>query len=287
MTLALVFLFISMISVQFGASIAKTLFPVVGALGTTSLRVFFAALILVILFKPWRVKIPRKDLMIIASYGAVLGLMNLLFYQALARIPLGIAVALEFTGPLSVALLSSRRKLDLLWACLAALGIFFILPRNSLSQPLDMSGIILALCAGICWAFYIILGQRAGTKAHSGSVTAIGMIFATIVTLPFGVMSVNFAVLTPQNLFLGILVAIFSGAIPYSLEMISLARLPAKTFGILMSLEPAIAALMGLFFLSEKLSLMQWLAVFCVIMASLGSTLLTKSDPILGQSPEA
>lgn len=262
-----------MVSIQFGASLAKQLFPVVGAMGVTSIRVFFAAVILVIIFRPWRLTWQKKDLAITAVYGMALGFMNLLFYLALERIPLGIAVALEFTGPLAVALLMSRKKLDLLWAVLAALGIWFILPHQSSEGALDIIGIFFALGAGVCWALYILFGQRAGQKVQGGTVTAVGMVFASLVTLPFGLIEAGTSLLNWSILPLGILVAILSSALPYSLEMLTLRRIPAKTFGVLMSVEPAVAALIGLIFLKEQLSLLQWGAVLCVIIASVGSSM--------------
>ena len=280
LALSLSLLFFAMLSIQFGASLAKQLFPLAGAAGVTAIRVFFAAVILMILWRPWRFRIAKKDLIVIAGYGASLGFMNLFFYLALERIPLGIAVALEFTGPLAIALWLSRRALDLVWAVLAALGIWFILPHAGPEQALDIGGILLALAAGVFWALYILLGQKAGKDLHGGHVAAIGMSFAALVTLPFGFIFNGREILNPELLPMGILVAVLSSALPYSLEMQALKHIPAKTFGVLMSVEPAIAAMMGLIFLREQLTVLQWIAIFCVIAASAGSTLTARRSAV-------
>jgi inner membrane transporter RhtA len=199
--------------------------------------------------------------------------MNLTFYFALERIPLGLAVTLEFIGPLSLAILSSRRKIDFFWALLAAVGIYMVMPVNDLSHPLDPMGIMFALIAGLFWAFYIYFGQKAGKNFHGGMATTIGMTFAALVAIPFGLLIDGSKLLNPALLPMGLVVAVFSSALPYSLEMFSLKKIPTKTFGILMSLEPAVASLAGLFFLGEQLNVIQWLAIICVMTASLGSTL--------------
>lgn len=209
----------------------------------------------------------------ICLYGASLGIMNLLFYLSLERIPLGIAVALEFTGPLSVALYASRKVSDLLWVALAVLGIYLILPLQGTSAHIDPVGMLLALGAGACWATYIIFGQRAGKALQGARAAALGMLVAAFVVIPFGATYSGTALLDVTILPVAIAVAVLSSALPYSLEMISLKRLPAKTFGILMSLEPALAALSGIFLLGETLSTLQWVAIACVIVASLGSSL--------------
>lgn len=268
----------AMISIQSGAAIAKQIFPILGPIGTTTLRLTFASLILCALWRPWRMRPSRKEIRAISIYGASLGAMNLLFYLALARIPLGIAVALEFSGPLAVSLLASRKPVDFLWAALAATGISLILPITESSAPLDIAGVLLALAAGVCWALYILFGKRAGTHIHAGLVTSLGMVVATLVVLPIGLMDSGSSLLNPEILPLAIAVAIFSSALPYSLEMIAMKNLPAKNFGILMSIEPAIAALSGLIFMGELLTPQQWLAILCVILASFGSTLFSHPE---------
>lgn len=270
-TLSIALLVASMISIQFGASVAKGLFPALGPEGTTALRCGLAALILLALQRPWRARLPLSAWLTVGLYGASLGLMNLLFYLSLARIPLGVAVALEFTGPLSVALLSSHRARDLLWVALAAAGIVLILPLSRSSRPLDPVGVAFALAAGVCWALYIVLGQRAGKAVQGGAATALGMLAAALVVAPIGVLRAGPRLLQSHLWPLALAVAVFSSALPYSLEMHALRRLPARTFGILMSLEPALAALAGLVMLRERLSLAQGAAIACIIAASAGS----------------
>jgi inner membrane transporter RhtA len=271
-------LILAMLSIQGGAALAKSLFPVMGAMGTTSLRIGFAALILALVWKPWRHKFSRIDLRLIAFYGAALGVMNLLFYLALVKIPLGVAVALEFTGPLTVAIASSRKKLDFLWALLAATGIYFVLPLGDLmAEPLDPMGVMLALGAGACWGLYIIAGQKLSRHISAGVAASSGMIVAALVALPFGIFSAGTGLLQFSAWPTAIAVAILSSAVPYSFEMVALKAIPAQTFGILMSLEPAVAALSGFAFLSEQLNLSQMAAIACIMIASLGSSLSSRS----------
>lgn len=219
-------LLIAMASIQSGASLAKSMFPLVGAQGTTALRLFFAALILLLLLRPWRKRLSLQSLRSVVVYGIALGGMNLLFYLSVRTVPLGIAVALEFTGPLLVAILSSRRLLDFLWIGLAVFGIWLLLPLGNSAEPLDLVGADL---------------------------------------------------LDPALIPLALGVAVLSTALPYTLEMVALTRLPARTFGTLMSIEPAFGALSGLLFLGERLSPTQWLAIGAIILASVGTTLSVKS----------
>ena len=263
----------AMLSIQFAASQAKQLFDVLGVAGTSALRLFFASIILMIIFKPWRTRFNRSVLI----YGGSLGLMNLSFYFALQRIPLGIGVALEFIGPLAVAIFASRKKIDFLWAFLAAVGIVLLLPRETAVAKLDPVGIALALLAGMFWGFYIIYGKRAGNSIQGGVAASAGMLVAAIVVLPVGLGMDGAKMMTLSAIPLALMVAVFGSALPYSLEMVALKNMPSQTFGVLMSLEPAIASLMGLIFLGETLTLFQWAAVFCVIISSLGSTLTQKN----------
>ncbi|HXH75062.1 MAG TPA: EamA family transporter [Bacteriovoracaceae bacterium] len=265
-------LLVAMISIQSGAAFAKKLFPTLGAAGTTSLRLFLAAMILWIIWKPWKFTYTAQDLKKLFLYGASLGFMNLLFYFAIERIPLGVAVAFEFTGPLAIAVLNSKKHVDYLWALLAAIGIYLLLPVSG-SSDLDPVGILFALGAGLCWALYILFGQKAGNNLHGGLASTIGMTFATVLIVPFGLSGAGEKLFDPTLLPLGLGVAIFSSALPYSLEMMALKSLSTQTFGVLMSLEPAIAAIAGLIFLSEQLLLLQWLAIFLIIISSLGSSL--------------
>lgn len=268
---------VAMISIQTGASLAKHLFPVVGPQGSAALRLFFAAFILLLVWRPWSRPPARGQWGAVWLYGLSLGGMNLLFYMSLAHIPLGIAVAFEFCGPLSVALLASRRATDFLWVACAIGGLLLLLPVGGASAALDPWGIAFALGAGACWALYIIFGRRVGAAVHGGTATALGMAVAALVVLPFGVVHSGMDLLAWNVLPTGIAVAILSSAFPYSLEMIALKKLPAHTFGILMSMEPAVAAISGLLFLSEKLSAFQWLALGLIILASAGSTMSAKS----------
>jgi inner membrane transporter RhtA len=268
----------AIVSVQGGAALAKGLFPALGATGTVGLRVGISAVILLAAFRPrlrgasaaqWRVLVP---------YGLVLGVMNVVFYMALSRIPLGLAVTVEFIGPLGVAVFGSRRAADIAWVVLAAAGIALIAPWGApwAGGGADAIGVLLALTAGACWAAYILIGGRVSRMIPGGAAVAIGMMIATFVAVPVAVATGGFARLTPRLFAAGIGVALLSSAIPYTLEMIALKELPARTFGILMSLEPAVAALAGLVFLHEFLSPRQWLAVVLVIAASTGSTLTSR-----------
>lgn len=271
--LAIASVLLAMVTIQSGASIAKQLFPVIGPAGTTALRVGFSALMLWLVFRPWRHLPQGRNWRAVIVYGLCLGGMNLLFYLAIARIPLGIGVALEFTGPLAVALFSSRRRLDLLWVALALGGILLLLPDMRSVDALDPVGVLLALGAGACWAGYILFGQRAGNLASGGITVALGMTVAACFLVPIGVASAGTALFSWQVIPLAIAVAALSSALPYSLEMVALKNLPAQSFSVLMSLEPAIAAMAGFLLLSELLSITQWLAILLVIAASLGSTL--------------
>lgn len=270
---ALAAVLVSIFSISFGASLAKKIFPVVGPDGATSLRLLVAAIILCAIWKPWKKPLSRKERKAVITYGVALGMMNLSFYAALERIPLGITVALEFLGPLSVALWSSRSRLDVGWAVLAILGVYLILPLAGTSvEKLDPIGILYALGAGLGWALYIIFGQRAGAETHAGLVTAWGMLTAAVITAPFGIYELSSRPITLSIFGYAVGIGIFSSAIPYSLEMFALKRLPAKNFGILMSLEPAVAAFWGLCILGEHLTSLQWMAMGCVMIASVGSS---------------
>jgi inner membrane transporter RhtA len=262
---------LGMIATQTGASLAKSLFPLVGAQGATALRLTLAAVILAVLFRPWRHRLDAGQWGSVLLYGGAMGAMNLLFYSALARIPLGIAVALEFTGPLAVALAGSRRPLDFVWIGLALLGFLALLPLGDMSGTLDLLGIALALGAGACWAGYIIFGQRAGTGSGP-HIAALGVAVGAAIALPFGIATAGTALLDPAILPLALGVALLSSAIPYALDMIALPHIPTRIFGILMSGQPALAALSGFVILSEQLSLWQVGGIVCIVLASIGGT---------------
>jgi inner membrane transporter RhtA len=250
-------------SLQFGAGFAVTLFDEIGPAGAAFLRLAIAAVILVALWRP-RV---RGDLRLAAAFGVTLGLMNLCIYEAMDRIPLGIAVTIEFWGPLAVAVAASRRSLDLLWVALAALGI--VLLADPGGGSLDATGVAFAFAAGGLWAGYIVLSARVGQVHPGGSGLAIAMVFGALATLPFGV---GGDLLAPEILAAGAAIALVSSVIPYSLELEALRRLPARVFGVLMSLEPAVAALAGLIVLGQALGAEEWAAIALVMVASAGAT---------------
>jgi len=270
-------LLIAMASIQSGASLAKSMFPMIGAQGTTTLRLIFASVIMLLILRPWRVRMTASTLRNVVIYGMALGGMNFLFYMALQTTPLGIAVALEFTGPLAVALFASRRVIDFLWIALAVTGLLLLIPVGHGGQSLDLTGAAYALGAGVCWALYILFGQRAGAE-HGIQSAALGVVVAAIFVAPIGIVHAGSALLTPAVIPLALGVAILSTALPYSLEMVALTRMPARTFGTLMSIEPAIGALSGLLFLGELLSVTQWLAIFAIIAASVGATLSMRKE---------
>lgn len=271
-------LLIAMASIQSGASLAKSMFPIIGAQGTTTLRLVFASIIMLLILKPWRARLNSRTLRNVVIYGLALGGMNFLFYMALQTVPIGIAVALEFTGPLAVAIFSSRRAIDFLWIALALFGLLLLLPAGHDGQALDPTGAAYALGAGVCWALYILFGQRAGAE-HGVQSAALGVVVAALFIAPIGIAHAGATLLTPAVIPMALGVAILSTALPYSLEMVALTRIPARTFGTLMSIEPAFGALSGLLFLGEVLSMTQWLAILAIITASVGTTLSMRKAP--------
>jgi inner membrane transporter RhtA len=257
-------------SIQFGAALAATMFDDLGAGGTSALRLGFAALILVAAMRPRVRGRAARDLRLVAVFGLTLGGMNLFFYEALDRIPLGVAVTIEFAGPLGVAVFASRRRLDLLWAGLAAMGI--VLLSDPFGAGIDTVGLVLILAAAACWAAYILIAQRA-TAVYDGSEgLALAMVVAALVPLVPGIAEAGATLLEPQWLALGACVALASSVIPYSLETESLRRLPANVFGVLMSLEPAVAALAGFVVLGQALGARELAAMALVVVASIGSS---------------
>lgn len=272
----------SVTALSVGTSFAKQLFPLIGAQGTSALRVGFSALVLLMVFRPWRRTTSRADAGAIIRYGATLGVMNLLFYMALRTIPFGIAVAIEFCGPLAVAMWSSRRPIDWLWVGCALTGLLLLLPLGH-GAALDPVGVLFALGAAVCWALYIIFGKRAG-HLPAGHTVSLGLCVAALVVVPVGVVHAGMALLDPKILLFGLGVAIVSSAIPMSLEMAALKRLPKETFGILISMEPAVAALLAMGLLAEHLTPLQWAAIGCTVLASVGSTLTARraTVPVVG-----
>lgn len=273
--LAISALLVAMVSYQCGASLAKHLFPAVGAEGATAYRLGLSAIILVLLRRPWRSSPARVDRRALWGYGLAIGVMNLVFYLSLRTIPLGIAVALEFTGPLALALFHSRRAIDFVWITLVVVGLILLLPLRGIEAALDPVGVMYALAAGVCWVLYIVLGQKAG-MAYGANAVTLGTLIAALVAVPAGFARAGTALFAPDLLPYALGVAVLSSALPYSLEMIALTRMPARTFSTLLSLEPAVAALAGVALLSEHLSPMQWLAIAAIVVAAAGTALSTR-----------
>jgi inner membrane transporter RhtA len=273
-------LLVAMVSLQFGASLAEGLFPAVGAQGTTALRLAVASIILAAVFRPWRSLPPRRSLPALAGYGIVLGAMNLCFYMALRTIPLGIAVATEFAGPLVVSVLASRKPSHFLWIGLAAAGILLLCRPFQAHMALDPTGIAYALGAATFWAFYILFGTAAGAALGSQA-TALGTAIAAAIVLPLGIAHAGAALLAVPVLKLALLVGIFSSALPYSLEMVALTRMSPRVYGTLTSLEPAIGGLMGLAFLGQHLASSQWAGIAIVVAAALGAAATGDRPPLV------
>jgi inner membrane transporter RhtA len=246
----------------------------VGSFGTVALRLFFAAAVLTLLWRP-SLRMSRRTWTVVLGYGVILGLMNLCFYSALARLPLGIAVTIEFLGPLAVALAGSRRWLDAFWAVLAAGGVVLLMEGGG---DLDLVGVLFALAAGTFWGLYILIGAALGRHTTEGNGLALGMIVAALVAVPVGVADSGTALIQPWILVAGLGVALMSSVIPYTLDLEALRKIPPRVFGILMSLEPAMAALIGLVLLQEALHWSQWIAVLCVVAASAGATYGARAD---------
>jgi inner membrane transporter RhtA len=264
-------------SIQFGAAVAATMFDDLGPSGTSALRLTWAAIILMVLFRPRVRGRSARDLRLVALFGVTLGGMNLCFYEALDRIPLGVAVTIEFAGPLGVAVATSRRRLDLVWAALAAVGI--VLLSNPFGAGLDTVGLILILAAAACWAAYILIAQRATASYESSEGLALAMVVAALVPLIPGIAQSGATLLEPQWLALGAAVALASSVIPDSLETEALRRLPTSVFGVLMSIEPAVAALAGFLVLGQSLAARELVAMALVVVASVGSSRTGPASP--------
>lgn len=216
-----------------GTSLAKrTLFPLIGAQGTTAIRVGFAAVLLLLFWRPWRWRLTHRDTRAIIFYGLALGAMNLCFYLALRTIPFGIAVAIEFAGPLAIAMLASRRLQDFLWVAMAIGGLWLLLPLGHDVSKLDPVGVMYALAAAFFWATYIVFGKRVG-HLHAGLSVPLGLAVATLLVVPVGAVHAGLALLSPWVLLIGLGVALISSAIPMMLEMVALKRLPSQAFGIM------------------------------------------------------
>ena len=268
-----------------GTSWAKqALFPVVGAQGTTAVRVGLSALLMLMLWRPWRWRLSRADAQAVVLYGAALGAMNLMFYLSLQTLPFGLAVAIEFAGPLAVAIWSSRRAVDFVWVALAIVGLALLLPLWLSGSTLDPLGVLYSVGAAVFWALYIVFGKRAG-HLHAGQSVSLGLLVAALVVVPVGVAHAGAALLSPSVLLVGVAVAAISSALPISLEMMALKRLPKEAFGIMISMEPAVAALLALALLGERLDTVQWLAIGCIVAASMGSAATARRLPAVQAQP--
>ena len=259
-------------SAQVGAAFAVKLFDELGPAGAAFGRLGFAALILVAIWRPRVRGLTRGALGAAMAFGLALGAMNLCIYEAMDRIPLGVAVTFEFIGPLGVAVVGSRRALDLLWALMAAAGIVLLADYGGGS--LDTTGVAFALAAGALWAAYIVLSQRVGTLFGGGSGLAVAMVVGAVLVAPFGIAGAGGELLRPELLGALVAVALACSVLPYSFDLEALRRLPARVFGVLMSLEPAVAALAGLVVLGQGLAARDWLAIGLVVVASAGASTL-------------
>ena len=261
-----------MVSFQTGAALAKSLFPVAGALGTVGLRVGIAAVLMAAMWRPWRTPLGRNAAIAVCLYGVSLAAMNTCFYQAIARLPLGITVAIEFVGPLAVALAGSRRGLDALWVVLVLAGLAALLHADPSSRRgLDPVGLAFAVVAAAAWAAYILCGVRLARLLPAGRATALGMIVAALLVVPPGLPHMARVLAAPQLLAIAASIAVLSSALPYTLELVAMRRMSARSFGILMSMEPALAALSGLVLLGEHLAPDRWVGIACIMAASAGS----------------
>ena len=273
---ALLLLLIAMISIQSSGSLAKILFQQFPILTVSSLRLLLGSIILAIIFKIWKINFKQVRWKAIVSYGIALAGMNALFYLSIDRLPLGIAVSFEFIGPLSVALYYARQKFDFVWVGLAIVGLVLLFPFDQASQSLDPLGIVFALGAGAFWAIYIVAGQKPSGVSGNHTV-CLGMFVGILCLLPIALFTgMPASVFEPSNLIYFIALAVLASALPFSLEMIALRNLSALSFGTLMSVEPAIAALSGFVFLGEQLLWTQWLALTVIIAASIGCTVTTQ-----------
>jgi inner membrane transporter RhtA len=273
------------VSVQVGAGLAKQLFAIAPPVSVTALRLWSSAVFMAVPSAPalwrqrkalfWRernAKIAWGSLGVAAAFGLTLAIMNFAIYQSFARIPLGVAVTIEFLGPLGVAVAASRRIVDLAWVVLAAIGVLLLTHNSGQSGHIALAGVAYGLLAAACWAAYIFLSAATGRRFPGSSGLTIAMVVAAVAIAPIGVAAGGAALLRPDVIVIGAGIGLLSSVIPYSLELEALRRMPPRVFGILMSLEPAVAALVGLVLLGQVLSATEWLAIACVIVACIGAT---------------
>ena len=266
------------VSLQTGSALATTLFPAIGATGVLALRMGVAALALLVLGRAWRYLPRGRAVGLVIAFGAVLGAMNMLFYLALERIPLGVTVALELLGPLAVAVIGSRSSRDVLWAAVAVAGVGVLVGPTAVrslaggsGEHLDPVGVLLALAAGAAWAGYILLGHRVAGALPGTAGLAWAMVAASVVLLPLGAATAGSALLEPANLLPGIAVGVLSGALPYGIELMTMLRVGPRAFGVMMSLEPAVAVLAGLAVAGQVPSALALAGIALVVLASLGT----------------
>ncbi|MER5951488.1 EamA family transporter [Streptomyces sp. NPDC001904] len=259
------------VSVQFGGAVAVSLMPRAGAVGVVTLRLVVAAVILLVVCRPRLRGHSRADWGTVIAFGIAMGGMNLLFYQAAARIPLGLAVTFEVLGPLALSVIASRRAINLLWAGCALVGVFLLGGAGNGLGGLDPVGVAFAVAAGGAWATYIVFSARTGRRFPQADGLALAMAVAAVLCLPLGLVAAGPKLFDPTTIALGSAVAVMSSVLPYTLELIALRRLPASTFAVMMSLEPAIAALAGFLVLSQALSWVEAAAIAFVIAASMGA----------------
>lgn len=263
---------LAIFSFEIGAAFTKSLFPALGPFGAATMRLFFGAVFLCTFWRPWRGGLSASQTRATLAYGLALGGMSLFFYLALATLPLGLVLSLEMIGPLTLSLVTSRKLLDVAWVAVATTGLMLLLP---IGQPmiLDPRGMLFAVLAGTCWALYIVAGQKAGASLPQGRAMALSLAVAALAVMPWGIAKAGAALIDPRNLPVAVASGLISTAIPYSLDLYAMSRIPARLFGLLMSLAPVVGALVGLVMLHEALSSRQWTAILCIVAATGGSSL--------------
>jgi len=270
--LAAVAIFVSQVSNATGAAWSKSLFSTLGPEGVVALRLAFSALLLGVLTRAWRLRVRREQVGNLVGYGLCLGLMNSVAYQAYARVPIGIAMAIEVTGPLALVILNSRRASDFAWLGCTVAGLALLLFPSSGIPALDVLGLCFAFGSATCWAGYIVFGKRV-SRLGGGSIVAIGLAGVSLFTFPLGVISVGAPLFSPQSLALGLGIAILSSAFPFFLQMLALRQLSPKIFGFIASGVPAVGAAMSFIVLGEQLAARQWLGICLVVISAAGCTL--------------
>lgn len=276
--LAALLVLVGVITVQFGAGLAVLIFPALGPMGIVSLRIGFSAILILIIARPSLKGRSRSDWLTVIGYGLIMTLMNTAFYYSLERIPLGVAVTIEVLGPLTVSVVMGKRALNWLWAVLAFAGVVLLCGLGF--GRLDPVGVVLAAIAGTCWALYILAAASTGRRFAKLDGLALAMVVGAVVALPFGFLTAGSAMLRPDLLGIGLAVAVLASAIPYGVELIALRRIPESTFGVLMSIEPAVAALAGFLLLSQALTIVDLIAMALVIGASIGAVLTSPAKTV-------